>query len=176
MIEVPDSRYGLQSIIIPSCIEKINSGAFAQCFDLREIIFEKDSRLQQIHDFASCSSLVRIDIPMSLEIIGEDALYSCEALNTIVFAIDGRLNEIHGFQKCYSIKTIEIPASVEIIGSHAFGDCSNLVHFSGDCHEEKDDVDDSKYIKAISVPLCAPRSLRRLADCNCNFACGSERR
>lgn len=93
----------LESIVIPSSIEVIEDGAFENCYKLKTVVFEENSKLEEIRScaFWDCTSLEEIILPLSLDKIGDFVFYNC-----------------------HSLKKIVIPASVVEMGSSVFMGCS----------------------------------------------------
>ena len=62
---------GIERIVIPRGVEEIPFGAFELCKSLKEVIFETESILKKIDDYAfeNCTSLGNIQFPDGLEII-----------------------------------------------------------------------------------------------------------
>ena len=143
----------LQSITIPSSIEKIGAYAFYGCGALTTVIFEENSRLTSIGEsafsgcsqlqaieipnsvtsmgngaFSGCSQLQAIEIPNSVTSMGRSAFSSCSALTTVIFEENGQLTSIEDtvFNSCTQLQTLELPNSVTSIGLYAFQDCSQL--------------------------------------------------
>lgn len=117
----------LWRVTIPVNIEKINSGTFSSCNQLKRIIFEKGSKLKQIPSgFISSGCLITdIEIPANVEEIMDRAFASCRSLVKITFENGSKLRTIgsYAFTNCSSLKSIELPANVEAIGQAAFYHC-----------------------------------------------------
>ena len=130
------SFYGcsnLWRITIPANIENFHSYTFFGCSQLKQIIFEKGSKLQAIPNeaFRSLSSLSTIEIPASVKTIGEAAFAYCTSLSSIIFEENSSLTSIADgawgvFEACETLTMIEIPANVTKIGVKAFKGCENL--------------------------------------------------
>ena len=78
--------------------------AFCECRNLREVVFEKRSRLKKIGQsaFQNCSRLRSISLPEGLESIGRYCFY----------------------ESC--LEEIAIPSGVTELEDHAFSDCKSL--------------------------------------------------
>lgn len=94
--------YGnVDTVFIPASIKEIGDMAFADCTDIKNIIFEANSALTEIGEycFSGCENLTAISLPSSLKVINEGA-----------------------FDKCYSLKrlTVNGTSSLEDISESAF--------------------------------------------------------
>jgi hypothetical protein len=87
---------------------------------LSEIVFSKESRVQEICGFSRCLSLLRIEIPSSVEMIEGSGFDGCTSLNEVFFSPVSQLKTIAGFRGCTSLVRVEIPSSVKIIRSFDF--------------------------------------------------------
>jgi hypothetical protein len=114
----------LTSIMIPNSVLSIDEYAFSSNKKLNNIIFESNSSIQTICDYAfnSCN-LLNIIIPNSVQILGIRSFGSNKNLNTIIFESNSSLHTIksEAFINCINIQNdIIIPESVKIIESYAF--------------------------------------------------------
>ena len=113
----------LKSIKIPSNITKIGNSCFQGCLNLKEVIFEENSKLEVIGERAFSTTFIKeIKIPSSTKIIKEGAFGYCTNLNKVELKNNSILKEIgdKSFYKCLSLSSIIIPSSVEKIGNKAF--------------------------------------------------------
>jgi len=96
----------IQSVTIPNTVTFINednqTGAFAGCFNLKTVIFEKGSEITHLPAkcFYQAYQISKIDLPENLVYIGQHAF-------------DANGGESH-------LKEIEFPSSLRIIGTSAF--------------------------------------------------------
>lgn len=67
----------LRHVALPSTLQVLGDRTFAECKKLREVAFEKGSRLKSIgkYAFSYCYSLKRIGLPETLETIGDIAFF-----------------------------------------------------------------------------------------------------
>ena len=95
----------LQSICLPSTLEKINDNAFVLCNKMKKVDFSKCTSLIEIGDyvFRGCTKLEEIVLPDSVTTIGDGAFYYCTKLRKIV-----------------------MPSSLEKLGDSVFQDCDSL--------------------------------------------------
>lgn len=93
----------LESVkILGNAIDAINDYTFADCFNLKNVIFSDSVEYIESYAFRNCFGLQNIKLPKYLDYI-----------------------EDHAFNGC-GLTDIEIPESVTAIGSFAFGNCKNL--------------------------------------------------
>lgn len=73
----------IQKVIIPKSVTEIQRLAFADCKNLKEVVFENGSRLKTIMAtaFSGCSALENIILPEGLENIGKYAFCDTAVVN-----------------------------------------------------------------------------------------------
>ena len=102
----------INSLSLPSSIERVKSGAFWKASKLKNVTFaDKGKGLKTIgmYAFADCSSLESIDLSnSSITEIPENA-----------------------FSNCTSLKTVKLPSTVTKIADDAFADCKKLEEIQG---------------------------------------------
>lgn len=109
----PGAFYGssLKEVTIPSSVTSIGKYAFRNCWNLKNITFDKDVNLNSFGYgvFFNCTSLTKITVPNG------------------VSYIEGT------FANCSGLKSVVIPSSVTSINEYTFQDCSNLeiVYYGG---------------------------------------------
>ena len=101
------STKSITSVFIPSNVTSIGALAFSDCTSLKSVIFEENSKLENIEFgiFQGCISLETIVLPNSVKNV-EDGL----------------------FNGCSSLKFVGLPNSLEKIGSYMFTDCNSLTN------------------------------------------------
>ena len=125
----------INSLSLPSSVEKVESGAFWKTSNLKNVTFaDKGKGLKTIgmYAFADCSSLESIDLSnSSITEIPENAFSNCTSLKTVklpptvtkiaddAFADCKKLEEIQGLSNC----------KISEIGTDAFAGCYNLKTF-----------------------------------------------
>ena len=125
----------INSLSLPSSVEKVKSGAFWKTSNLKNVTFaDKGKGLKTIgmYAFADCSSLESIDLSnSSITEIPENAFSNCTSLKTVklpptvtkiaddAFADCKKLEEIQGLSNC----------KISEIGKDAFAGCYNLKTF-----------------------------------------------
>ncbi|MEC1179688.1 leucine-rich repeat protein [Metasolibacillus meyeri] len=117
---------GLQQVVIPSSIQKIDNGAFMYN-GITSLTFESGSQLTEIGIAAfnqasmfSATGLGALEIPSRVKLIGTEA-FANNRLASLTFEPTANLLSIgnHAFQN-NNLGTIEIPASVHTIAESAF--------------------------------------------------------
>lgn len=112
--------------------------AFANCYKLQLVHFERNSRLKKIRDFAfnNCYSLKKIKFPRSLKKIGESAFNKCTSLENVSFPQDSQLKMFQNSLPHTKIKHLSIPPSVQEINSFS-GEMKYLesIYISNDLFE-----------------------------------------
>lgn len=133
----------LQSICLPSTLNKVGRKAFAFCSKLKRIDFSKCSSLQEIEDeaFGCCQKLEEIALPDSITIIGDGAFNGCEKLEEIVLPDSITIIGDHAFLECYNLRKVVMPSSLEKLGDDVFDGCESL-----------EEVDMSKVTKLTTIP------------------------
>ena len=119
----------IESLVVPSNIIDIGSGAFYGCKYLREITFEGHLPSIPKLAFSCCESLISIVIPQGVEAIELAAFEACKKLETIKLNDDLRVISNNAFVHCPKLTSLVIPESVEVIGERygtSFNDCPNL--------------------------------------------------
>ncbi len=118
----------LENIVIPNNIQYILGGvfgAFENCFALKDVAFEDNSKLVLIDKsaFASCN-LQNISIPKNVVEIRDCAFSLNYNLNLVTFDKDSVLKSIgeKTFIYNYSLSNISLPNSLTNIGSFAFSE------------------------------------------------------
>lgn len=77
----------LKRIIISKSVKKVSHYAFADCENLKEIIFDENVKIEQICSYAfyNCVGLKEIVFPKSLKYISGWAFKNCSNLEKIIF-------------------------------------------------------------------------------------------
>lgn len=109
------ANFLIDEIVIPSSIKIIDSFAFSNCFLLKKIEFEKDSKLTTIGKQAfSFTLLNKITIPENVTYIGKGAFNSCSFLKSIEFHPNSKLKTIpKNLFENNGIENFTIPMNIE---------------------------------------------------------------
>ena len=123
----------IESVIIPSSVTEIGTGAFRNCVNLTDLRFESGSRLTIIREaaFESCIGLKKVALPSSLTVISNNAFQSCESLEEVRFFANSGLKEIgaYAFNGAVMLKSVMLKGPIEKIGTNAFNGCISMTEF-----------------------------------------------
>ena len=114
----------VESVTVPASVREIGADAFSECENLREVVFQGQSKLKTIGKgaFSGCKNLAKIDLPGELTSIEDNAFYCCENLESVV--LPNRLERVGEY--CFfatRIRKIDLPASMKEICEGAFCCC-----------------------------------------------------
>ena len=104
---------GCKNSVIPNTVTSIASSAFSCQYNLTNIVFEENSQLASIGNFAfyQCN-ISSLEIPSSVTYIGNYAFSTCSKLTSITCrAEDAPETGETPFAGCYALKTIYVPAN-----------------------------------------------------------------
>ena len=109
----------------PSVVE-VENGAFSDCRQLREVVFNDGLKKIGSTAFWYCTSLSSITLPSTVTEIDTAAFYNCINLRKVV--LNDGLQKIgaSAFYKCISLSSITFPSTVVEIELSAFEFCNNL--------------------------------------------------
>lgn len=116
---------GVEKVVLPETVERIPAGAFANCWELREISIPEGITEIPERAFILCMKLERVELPQSLKRIGVCA-FSNSGIRHIT--LPEGLEEIGeaAFSQCDSLQEIIMPDSVTSLGRMAFQHCTSL--------------------------------------------------
>lgn len=119
----------MTSVTIPASVREIGSNTFARLPNLREVVFEPNSELQTIGEFAFAESgITSITIPKSVSSMGQGVFRWCYDLETVVFEEGSQLREL-ATQTFYcggeqdgtsKLASVTLPDNLETIGDYVF--------------------------------------------------------
>lgn len=113
-----------ESYVIPSTVEKINSGAFLDNGNLKSIEIPNSITAIEDRTFYGCG-LISVKIPNSVKSIGEMAFAKCD-LTSIELSNNVEIIREGTFNGCERLTDVVIPNNIKSIGNYAFSDCSKL--------------------------------------------------
>lgn len=148
----------IESVIIPSTVEEIWDGAFANCKNLHTVTM-RSTALTIGHDaFRNCTSLKDLHLPTGLTFFGFRVFSGCTSLekvtipNTVTqwgmevflncpikeLTFEDGIKSIGQYANFWgaTVEEITIPAGVEKIGEYAFRDNLKKVVFLGDAPKD----------------------------------------
>ena len=113
---------------IENGVEEIKPFTFKGLSWIKQVSFEKNSKLKRIGEFAfaNCNNLTSITIPNSVTSIGEYAFSMCYNLTSITIPSGVTSIGNAAFYGCSNLTSIIIPSSVTSISSYAFNSCISL--------------------------------------------------
>ena len=116
----------LDYLSIPSSLQSIGYGAFANCYSLTSVILTDHVTYIGNTAFYGCSGLTSVTIPKSVTSIGSSAFSRCSGLTSVT--IPGSVTSIgdEAFYGCSGLTSITIPNSVTKIGYAAFRGSTGL--------------------------------------------------
>ncbi len=153
-----------ETVFIPSTVTTIEENAFKGCDNLKTVIFDTNSQIQNIGigAFADCLALVSVKLPESIQCIDEYAFLRCPLLSSINIPSNTKKISTGAFADCQNLRniglnegleiieddafkgcaleTVNIPQSVKKIGQGLFAYCENLIVVSGELNEVPDDI------------------------------------
>jgi len=109
----------VQSIVIPVTVTRIETNAFRECTQLRNISWGT---------YTTRDSFFLPDyVKMGVGVICDYAFYGDTALNTIDLSIPGvRSIGAYAFGECKNVSTLKLPRTLSEIGANAFANCTGL--------------------------------------------------
>ena len=115
----------MESIALPSTVQKIGSSAFRCCSNLTKIVLNDGLVSIGKGLLQECESLESITIPPSVNEISYFAFGCCTSLQEVV--LNGRIKKIGeaAFYQCRSLQSINLP-HIEVIGKTSFKGCRSL--------------------------------------------------
>ena len=122
----------LKKVTIGKNVTEISNGAFALCYNLSEVIFEKVSKLNKLGSnskggcFLNCTRLTKIEIPDSVTEIGPGTFKFCSLLEKIKLPDNLKKISFDTFRDCKLLYKINFPNNLESIEKNAFLDCKLL--------------------------------------------------
>ena len=121
-----NSHSTLKTVVLPDCVEIIESDAFVSCTSLENISMSDSITTIGDRAFRYCRSLKSIDMPASLVSIGEYAFEEC-AIESLVLNSNVHTIGRGAFSRCMYVKNADLSAtSVSNLAEYVFRDCSSL--------------------------------------------------
>lgn len=114
---------GISEIVIPASVKIIKGSVFANCKNLKKVVFEGD-RLDKLSGcFQRCTALQSIELPRYVGAVSGEMFFGCTNLTNV--KLPENLKELPNdtFRDCAKLTTVTIPASVTKMGSEVFDGC-----------------------------------------------------
>ena len=131
-----EGQTNLERIVIPASVQSVGKRAFANCFNLKEVVFaEGCTPTIGVAAFSGCYSLETVKMPTNLRanskglfVVNEQLFDGCRSLknvtlpqNTTNIGVDGGgTGRAYTFRNCLSLKNITLPSALKIMGANVF--------------------------------------------------------
>ena len=115
----------LESIDIPNSVTSIGKRAFQDCTSLKTIHFPRALKVIKEGTFRECG-LVEVVLPDGVRELGEDAFFRCEALQNVYLSASLRKIGPSAFEDCGQLQYVWFSNKLESIGVGAFSWCTSL--------------------------------------------------
>lgn len=116
----------LTSIIIPNSVDSIKGGIFNDCSSLNSVTIPSTITSIPDYTFSGCRGLTSIIIPSSVKNIGAYSFYNCSALTSITIPNSVTLIKNHSFANCSALTSVTVPSSITSIEDETFNNCTAL--------------------------------------------------
>lgn len=155
---------GLERVVLPKNLQKIEGYVFEGCHNLREINLPKT--LKELPDglFSGCG-FQKFVIPASVKYIGMKAFSYCRMLKQVVFETGSGLREIGGmaFMDCASLREIKLPDSLEVIGYSAFSSSEQLTKVIFGKDSRLKEIGSNVFYECISLKkITIPKKVKKI--------------
>lgn len=115
-----------ERVVIPKEVKQIETGAFKNAYNLRELVITKNVTALSGRAVFLCKKLERVDIESTELNMTYHTFQWCESLKVVNFNDCNTYIPTCCFSACKSLEEIVIPKSVRGIGDRAFDRCSSL--------------------------------------------------
>ncbi len=118
LVKVPEAVYG--SIVIPSTVSRIESGAFKDCKGITNVDLPSSVIEISYNSFRGCTNLTSVNLPNSITEIQASAFEGCANLTSI--NLPNSITEIgeSAFEGCTNLTDIKLPDNLKTIWNNAF--------------------------------------------------------
>lgn len=156
----------LVNLVIPASVKEIQRNAFANCKNLKSVIFEEGSQLDSIGEnaFLRCASIKEIQIPASVSSLGTSLFKDCENLQSVIFE-DGSIVDAlpyYIFDGCAALETVKIPAPVSSLDVSLFRNCNNLKHVLFEDGSRLKEIQDKMFFEKPLESIILPKSVENI--------------
>ena len=121
------SESSISSLTIPEGTRGIASGAFAEHYEIDEVVFPSTLKFIGAMAFKGCTGIADVLLPGSVVAVDRDAFNSCTYVQTL--SLPNTLSDIGNgaFANCTMLISLTCPEGVETIGDAAFSNCWRMM-------------------------------------------------
>ena len=153
----------LETLIIPSGVQKIGTYALAYCTNLKTVSIPDTVTVIEERAFEGCEALVKMALPNRLNEIADYTFFLCDSLESISIP-DGVVQIGPGaFFDCRNLKRAVLPDSVQRIGKEAFQSCASLTSIKVPQNVKEVERSTFKYCDGLKQ-VKLPNGLKRIGD------------
>lgn len=123
--------YGQEGLRLPTGLESIGDGAFAECYRIKEVDIPATVTNLGAWAFARCSALRHVTLPSGISEISDGLFYrnnNQSSLEDVTIPAKVRRIGKYAFASNVRLTEIELPESVEEIDDYAFYCCESLTN------------------------------------------------
>ena len=116
-----EDREFIEGVYIPNSVEIMGGYVFYNCFDLKEVYFQEDSKLSELKPvtFGQCISLEEIELPENLKKIQGHVFINC-AFKTITIPENVEYVDPYAISEYDMLEEVRVPKKLK--GEYYFGD------------------------------------------------------
>ena len=157
----------LKEIELPNNITYIEQGAFANCYNLKKVLFNAKDDIIRSYIFFNCRKLEEITLPEGVIEICPNTFCGCISLKKIVLPNSLKWIDAHSFNNCPNLKTISLPKNV-IVGK-AFDDTIENIYIDKETLDKNPDFKSLyegkfKERKSLDDLLSEGKSLKEISN------------
>ena len=118
----------ITSLIIPTGVTNIATGAFADCTDLQSVVIPDSVTAIGVNAFRGCA-FQSVSIPPNLSLIDQNVFAGCRNLQTVVIPIGVEEVRAQAFNNCTGLKIVTFkgtPTLSTLYGLYAFQGCTGI--------------------------------------------------
>lgn len=133
------------TLVLPSTVKYIGSGAFANCEGLKKIIIPGNVQEIESNAFSYNNTLQEVIIQEGVKKIGANVFYHCDNLKSVQMADSINVIGSSAFRFCLKLENINIPNSLNTISSYVFSNNMSLKSI---------DINNVEYIEGSAFANC----------------------